>query len=473
MSDVVVTTRAGRVRGSVDADGIATFRGIPYAAAPTGPLRFAGPAPVPAWRGVRDATRPGATPLRAVPNARGVIPEHTVAGDEVLNLSVFSAAGQGDDGDPRPVLVWIHGGAYHEGSAGDPRYDMTAFAALGVVGVAINYRVGFDGYGFVPDAVQNRGVRDWVAALEWVRDNIDRFGGDPGRVTIAGQSSGASAVLRLLTLAHTRGLFHAAIAQSPAELDISRDAARSITGALAAHLGVAPTLAGLSDLPVGVIQSAQYRSWDAAPAPSAGGWVRAAGIGTTLRYMPVIDDDLVAGPMLDESRRGLGHDVPLLIGAVVHEMDTPAPFVDECESLGALAILTEAWGEEGAREYLSLLPETIPAREAVGQFVSDRIFRRTVPRFARSRTPGTTWVYEFAVPDETGRVSHSSEIPHLFGVAAGSAVGARMRADWVTFARTGDPGWAAAGHRGAGRRYGVDDVDQPLFERESALFLDD
>ena len=188
-----VTTTSGTVRGEAGPAG-AVFRGIPYAAPPVGELRFAAPAPAPAWPGVRECTAFGPTALKPPYPAPIdlLLPEPVVPGEDVLNLNVWTP-------DPAatglPVLVWIHGGAFVNGSGGVPQYDGTAFARDGVVTVTINYRLGVDGFlHFGDDGPANRGLLDQVAALEWVRDNVAAFGGDPARVTIAGESAGAMSV---------------------------------------------------------------------------------------------------------------------------------------------------------------------------------------------------------------------------------------------------------------------------------------
>src|SRR5262245_58849441 len=169
--DVPVT--GGVVRGSAEAD-LAVFRGIPYAALP---VRFGPPQPVPAWAGVREATRFGPPPPQS--GAVGMdVPAQE--GDDWLTVNVWSP-----DLDGRlPVMVWIQGGAYMFGRSGLPEYDGGNLARAGVVVVTFNYRVGLEGFGYVDGTPANRGLLDQVAALEWVRGNIGGFGGDPGRVTV-------------------------------------------------------------------------------------------------------------------------------------------------------------------------------------------------------------------------------------------------------------------------------------------------
>jgi para-nitrobenzyl esterase len=162
---------------------------------------------------------------------------------DTLTVNVFTPhPSQG--GAELPVLVYIHGGGYIAGSPASPWYDGVAFNRDGVVTVTVAYRFGFDGFGWLPDAVANRGILDWLLALEWVRDNIAAFGGDPTRVTIAGQSAGGGAVMTLLALPRARGLFSAAVSISGVPTDIPLDKAKEATAEFAARLGVTPDRAG-------------------------------------------------------------------------------------------------------------------------------------------------------------------------------------------------------------------------------------
>ena len=220
----VVSIAPGRVRGfwrgePGTAGASAAFLGIPFAQAPVGDLRFAAPVPPEPWEGIRDALEHGATAQRG---DKGItlIPEPSVPGESTLNVNVFTPA-PGEPDAALPVLVDIHGGGYIAGSPASPWYDGRAFNRDGVVTVSISYRLGFDGFGHIQDAPSNRGVRDWLAALEWVRDNITAFGGDPARVTIAGQSAGGGAVLTLLGMPAAQHLFHAVWALSGALGDIA------------------------------------------------------------------------------------------------------------------------------------------------------------------------------------------------------------------------------------------------------------
>ncbi len=198
----VVETTCGRVKGTAEG-GTAVFKGIPYAAAPFGDLRFAAPEPAPKWDDVRDAVDFGPTAPKAAYGAPfdRLFEDPAIPGENPLNLNVWTP---GIDAS-LPVLVWIHGGAFVRGSSAVPLYDGANFARDGVVFVSINYRLGAEGFAFLADAPANRGLLDQVAALEWVRDNIAAFGGNPEAVTIVGESAGAMSVGSLLAMPLQKG----------------------------------------------------------------------------------------------------------------------------------------------------------------------------------------------------------------------------------------------------------------------------
>ena len=245
---MTVGTKYGMVSGVVT-DGVARFLGIPYAASPTGPLRFARPEPPARWDGVRECTAFSATPPKpdyAAPFDT-LLPEPNIPGDDWLTLNVWT----GDVAGRSPVLVWIHGGAFANGNSAVRMYDGHAFARDGAVLVSINYRLGIDGFALLPDAVPNRGLLDQVAALEWVRDNIAAFGGDPANVTIFGESAGAMSVTTLLGMPRAQGLFGKVIAQSgTAQVGAEPADALLVTRELGRVLGVEATAGNLAGCPL-------------------------------------------------------------------------------------------------------------------------------------------------------------------------------------------------------------------------------
>lgn len=183
----------GRVSG-IETGGVTAYKGIPFARAPFGPLRFAAPEPAEPWDGVLEATRFGPRPPQP-PMFMGMPAWDPAAGLDCLTVNVWTPD---PGGSGLPVMVWIHGGAFRSGYADLPAYDGANLAGRGVVVVTFNHRIGFEGYGHVEGAPDNRALLDQVAALRWVRENVAAFGGDPGKVTVFGQSAGAAAIACLL-----------------------------------------------------------------------------------------------------------------------------------------------------------------------------------------------------------------------------------------------------------------------------------
>src|SRR5881227_538669 len=233
----IVETTSGTVRGR-EKNGIQDFRGIPYAAPPVGELRFRPPQPVEPWNGVRDATAFGPMAMQtqgAMETMFGAPPRPM--SEDCLTLNVWTP---GLDDARRPVMVWIHGGGFLFGTGATPWYDGRSFARDDIVLVTINYRLGAFGFLHI-DGQGNNGILDQVAALEWVRDNIAAFGGDPGNVTAFGESAGAMSVGTLLGLPAAKGLFVKAIPESGAGHSAKTEAeAGAIAGEFLAEIGVDP-----------------------------------------------------------------------------------------------------------------------------------------------------------------------------------------------------------------------------------------
>jgi para-nitrobenzyl esterase len=290
---VVVEIKSGAVRGFWRTDS-AAFLGIPYAEPPYRDLRFLAPVPARSWSGVWDALRYGPTPQRKALAEVTTIPEPSIPGDDILNLNVFTPRPRAANRPEEllPVLVYIHGGGYVAGSPASPWYDGVAFNRDGVVTVSVSYRLGFDGFGWLPDAPPNRGILDWVLALEWVRDNIGQFGGDPARVTIAGQSAGGGAVMTLLTTPRARGLFTAAASISGVLTDIPLERAKQTTMRLAKRLDVTPDRSGFVGVPENDLLAAQCVGSEPLEEPT---------VDDLLEVMRAMDGSLPLGP--DRRRR--------------------------------------------------------------------------------------------------------------------------------------------------------------------------
>ncbi|HET7505600.1 MAG TPA: carboxylesterase family protein, partial [Kofleriaceae bacterium] len=264
MANPVVETLHGKVSGFVRSE-VAIWRGIPYAAPPVGPLRFRPPHPPVPWTGVRDATEHGNVAIQSRdPRTLAIsgIPEKAVSSEDCLVLNVFAPVERG--AGKLPVMVWIHGGAFVMGAGSIALYDAVPFALQGLVVVTINYRLGVPGFLYLGDLLPDReegnyGLLDQIAALAWVRDNIAAFGGDPGSVTVMGESAGAISIGTLLGMPAARGLFHRAILESGApELNPpSREDATRAARMVLAGLGV--TADQLAELPIEPVLAAQER----------------------------------------------------------------------------------------------------------------------------------------------------------------------------------------------------------------------
>lgn len=451
----VVQIGPGQVRGRWrGAPGSAAFLGIPFAQAPVGDLRFAAPVPPEPWEGVRDAVEFGATAQRGDAGIT-LIPEPSVPGDSTLNVNVFTPA-PGDTAAALPVLVYIHGGGYVSGSPASPWYDGRAFNRDGVVTVSTSYRLGFDGFGHIAEAPSNRGVRDWLAALEWVQENIAAFGGDPGRVTIAGQSAGGGAVLTLLGMPRAQQLFHSVWSLSGALGDVPAERARTISAKLARLAGVPARREGFASVPEETLIDLQQKAAEGDSGGALDG-VRAM-ITEGLPWGPMIDGDLLERPTTESLRTGVGADKPLVLGTTDDEFTMTTDglarrlrFVPVSLALGKLL------SDRAVRK--AYLDANAPQRRkgtaaVLGRFVSDAVFRSTVLRVAEARRAAPTWVYRFEWASPTrGWALHCLDVPFWFdcldvdGVEtiAGSAP-PRALADAVhgaaaAFVRDHEPGW--------------------------------
>ncbi|MGW6534626.1 carboxylesterase/lipase family protein [Streptomyces sp. NPDC055051] len=441
----LVTTTRGPVRGERRADGTCRFLGIPYAAPPVGELRFAAPEPPEPWTEPLDATAYGPTAQRRPFAEVTTIPEPSVPGAGVLNLNVFTPDTAPAEG--LPVLVWIHGGGYVAGSAASPWYDGAAFNRDGVVLVSVGYRLGIEGFLHLEDAPDNRGVRDWIAALTWVRDNIAAFGGDPAKVTVAGQSAGGGAVLTLLSVPSARGLFRGALAVSGAVLrpdgpETARAAARLFT----TRTGLPATAEALRDLSDDALLALQDRLAEDGP--------DRAGLPPMLTLAPFADGDLVPVPVADALTTGdAGAHVPLLLGFTAEEFAmVPGPGEDGPPLpllLGALGLDPERTGEFAAAH-----PD-VPEGALFGRALTDVVFRapNLAVADARAALERPTWLYEFAWRSPVlGLAAHCLDLPFAFdlldaegvpevaGPTPPQALADAVHRAWVAFVTDQDPG---------------------------------
>ena len=447
-----VRTAAGVVRGRSWGSGFA-FLGIPYAEPPYGERRFREPAPRGPWSGVLDCLAYGPTPQRRALMEVTAIPEPSIPGDDVLSLNVFTP---GPDAAGRPVLVYVHGGGYVAGSPASPWYDGAAFNRDGVVVVTIAYRLGFEGYGHLPGAPANRGVRDQILALHWVRDNIAAFGGDPARVTIAGQSAGGGSVLHLLVAPAARGLFGGVIAISGSPGDLTPADATAMTEELAGRLGVTPDLAGFAGVAELDLVAAQGIGAGLGVPPTREGVLgAAAAVSASMRMAPMVDGDVLPWTVADGLARGEGANVPLLVGATRDEFSmiglAAASLFDDADPVDLL--VRTGLGPEVAAEYAAALAGRSPGA-VLGQSITDRVFRRHVLEWAGAARPA--FVYDFAWRSGVDGLSgHCLDVPfawdllgaehvtRLAGEAPPQQLADAVHGAYVAFVRDGDPGWPA------------------------------
>ncbi|MET0864407.1 MAG: carboxylesterase family protein [Nakamurella sp.] len=451
-----VRTAAGRVGGNWES-GLAVFRGIPYAEPPVGPLRFAAPRRCGGWAGVRAAVAYGPPPPQPSMFGGGA---EAVVGDDWLTLNIWSPDPAADA--RLPVLVWIPGGAYTIGAANLPEYDGGRLAAGGLVVVTINYRLGVEGFAQIAGAPANRGLLDQVAALQWVQDSIGAFGGDPKRVTIFGESAGAGSVAALLAMPRANGLFRRAIAQSVPGPFFTPALATDIAGAIAAEVGLRPTVDELSSVePVrltaaGETVTAKIDQWQ-------GRW----GLITHRRmpFAPVVDGDVLPATPWEAVAAGAGRDVALLVG---HTRDEHRLFSLMDGTLGQVTIeqaeadlRTLAPGPDGASRYRQAYPAAGP--EELYELVnSDWLFRMPSLHLgqAHAAAGGRTHIYELTwpAPGMGGGLGacHGLDVPLVFGnlssghpamligqspSAEAEALSGWIRRAWTAFAADGDPGW--------------------------------
>ncbi|MFJ9632524.1 carboxylesterase/lipase family protein [Streptomyces sp. NPDC101175] len=462
-AEPVVRLTAGAVRGRLE-DGLAVFRGIPFAQPPVGDARFQAPRPAPGWDGVRDALAFGPPPPQesGIQGRRGAPTGPT--GDDWLTVNVWTP--EPDPATRRPVMVWIYGGAYKLGHAGSPGYDARHIARDGdIVVVTFNYRVGIEGFARIDGAPANRGLLDQVAALEWVRDNITAFGGDPEQVTVFGESAGAGSVASLLVMPRASGLFRRAIAQSVPGTFFSDPLARDIAASIAAEAGLRPTAADLA-----TVDPRQLTDAGEALVPKMHQYEDRWGalVHTATPFSPVVDGEVLPVTPWEGLAAGAARDVELVVGhnrdeyRLFHVLSGRAGTLGEADASAALRRFGPGADPEAA--YRDAFPDR-SAEELYELVQTDWLF--SMPSLhlaeAQSAAGGRVHVYELAwnAPGLGGMLGacHGLDIPLLFGTFTADlgnllfanvepspealALSSRFRSSWTQFARTGDPGWPA------------------------------
>lgn len=464
MSGPRVETVQGAIEGTSQ-PGYERFLGIPYAQPPVGRLRFRAPEPPSPHAGtfVADTYGPHAPqPFSTLEHFLREGAPIDMDEAECLRLNVWTPR---SDNARRPVMMWIHGGAFVSGASSSPWYDGERFAVdHDVVMVSLNYRLGVLGFTYLGDELGvdlagsgSLGVQDAVAALRWVRENIASFGGDPDNVTIFGESAGAMSVGTLLAMPGARGLFHKAILQSGAASSAkSTDTAISHTSELMSILGLERAeLDALQDLPVTTLIEAHQA-------------LAAAHVREGLVSMPVVDGSVLDRSPLEAVEQGAACDIPLLIGTNRDEWRLFALFdqefmaTDEAGLERGLDTLLKENATAALATYRQRLGDASPA-EILTSALTDSIFRIPAIRLAEAqrRGGGSAWMYLFtwAIPRAKNGLGacHAVELPFVFNTldkpAAELFVGndpptqlARdVNATWAAFARYGDPGRGAFG----------------------------
>lgn len=449
----VATVAEGRLSGTLDGD-VRVFKNIPYALPPVGERRWRPPAPPAPWSGTRDAAAFGPRCVQPpLPPTSIYYNRIEAMSEDCLSLNVWAPA----DAAGAPVIVWIHGGSLRIGGSAEPLYDGASLARRGVVLVSINYRLGVLGWLAHPElsaesphgAAGNYGLLDQIAALRWVRDNIAAFGGDPGNVTIMGESAGALSVTHLLVSPPAQGLFHKAIAQST-NLRNMPELRRAAYG-LPSGEEIGTALAGA----IGAAGLADLRAMDAED-------LTLAALRARFDARTVMDGWVLPRQLLDALDAGEYARVPLLTGFTSGEMRAgliPLPPIPGT---------AQAYEEAIARNYGDLAPAFLALypssdiRESMLATLRDAVFawssEHLVRRFAEGGVPAYLYLFDRCDPESRARdlcAFHAAELPYVFGqVGPGAALpdnwprlaspdeaalSEAMMEYWVGFARTGTP----------------------------------
>ncbi|WP_084421457.1 carboxylesterase/lipase family protein [Henriciella litoralis] len=449
----LVSVAQGDVEG-VSEDGINVFRGIPYAAPPVGDLRWAPPAAPAAWDGVRDATAFGPSCIQPpVPPTSVYNDPPETSSEDCLSLNVWAPA----DAEDAPVIVWIHGGSLRIGGAAQPVYDGTAYADRGVVFVSINYRLGVLGWlahpGLMAESEEglsgNYGLMDQIAALEWVEDNIEAFGGDPSNVTVMGESAGALSVSYLLTSPPAEGLFDKAIIESTNTRNFAElgHAAYDLPAAEAEGADLFDKL-GFDTLEAAREADAQYlinRTTLAGYAPAG-----------------TVDGKYVPRQLNESFDDGAFAKVPVLAGFNSGEARTYRMLLPKKpDSAEAYEAAIRARYGDKADAFLALYPSD-DMEESMLAVNRDNVFgwstERIVRRASEAGQPAYFYVFDHCYPTMAERglcAFHASEVPFVFGtvgdlesypaewpkppVEEAEALSSVLVDYWASFAATGEP----------------------------------
>lgn len=458
--DAVTETTTGRLQGTIVEEGVRAFRGVPFARPPVGPLRFAPPQPPDPWTGIRSAETFGPVSHQGTIGLGFMGAGQQTQSEDCLYLNVWTP----DLGGRRPVMVWVHGGAFLLGAGSEPLYDGSRLASRGdVVVITINYRLGALGYLAHPTlrdeatgACGNWGLLDQIAAIEWVRDNAEAFGGDPSQITLFGESAGSMSVTTMMAAPRARGLFKRVIAQSGAPVVASADEAGATAERVIDALDVTATQ--LRDVPVARLVDVQQKIMMAGQGPGGGL------SGEVMAFRPNVDGAVLTSAPQDAVQDGAASGVELLIGTNRDEMKLFS-LLDQgdLDDAGLLARLGNHLDEKTARGVVDTYRsaragrgEASDAKELWSAMETDRFFRAPAMRFAAAHAAhgSPTFAYLFCWPSPMAMLgaAHAIELPFVFGTldapmielfAGGGPEAERLstivQGAWTTFARTGDP----------------------------------
>ncbi len=484
----IAETSAGKVRGTV-VDGINVFKGIPYGASTAGKNRFMPPAKPAPWTGVRDALAYGPSAPQVSANGRGPAGSPGES-EDCLVLNVFTPALSG--GRNRPVMVWLHGGGFATGSGSGPIIDGTNLARTGdVVVVSINHRLNVFGFTYLGEQAGSdfalsggAGMLDIVAALQWVRDNISRFGGDPNLVTIFGQSGGGRKVATLMSMPPAKGLFHRAVIESGAVLRLTTpEDAIHTTEMLLAELGLKPSQAReLQTVPVARLLAANEAVYKKITFREPG----------MVANTPMIDGQALPGHPWDPAAPSLSSSIPLLIGHARTEetlYDRPTPEklnLDEAGLRQRTAKRLEGDPDAVIAAFRKAHPEATPwdlyiliaTDHPRGAYTRELAKRKAV----QAGAPVYVYRFDWETPEGGGhmRSPHTIEIQFVFNnIKVGGpliskmpeafALAEKVSASWVAFARKGNPNVASLPKWPS---YSVKSRDTMLFNNENRVEQD-
>ncbi len=447
MENAIGNTKYGKVKG-MQADGVYVWKGIPYAKAPVGKLRFRPPEDPDSWDGVRDAVQFGSACLQPNSEMMKFLGDASkTKSEDCLYLNIWSP---NPDNKRRPVMVWIHGGAFMFGEGSSELYDGTSFAKNGdVVVVTINYRLGIFGFFYLDEIggdefsrSGNCGILDQIAALRWVKENIEAFGGDPNNVTVFGESAGAMSIGTLLAIEEAQGLFHKAILQSGASSNVlTTRVANDVTKRLLSELNIPESdLAKLYDIPAEELVKASIKV-------------------PPMSLCPVIDGKVIKTKPLDALAQDSAKNIPMLIGTTEDEYrlftfaDPSWRKIDEDKLKRRFQV---SFGKKWERLSEELKGKTLD-QALYEKLMTWQVF--TYPAIALSETRvrqgEQVWMYRFDYKSTAFggllKSCHALELPFVWNAMnqktalfTGDAEGRRelaelMHRSWIAFAKTGNP----------------------------------